>query len=88
MLSGGLSQPVHHLNRLVDFLSEFLKGYEHENDLPKEWLTHLDLFIAYRRILLYTVMEGWRRSKPELQKSWKAMIIRHPDILGTVDFKN
>jgi Ser/Thr protein kinase RdoA (MazF antagonist) len=65
-LSGRLSQPVHHRDRLVDFLKEFLKGYEHENDLPKEWLVHLDLFFAYRRILLYIVMGGWRRSKPGL----------------------
>lgn len=88
MLSGGLTQPVHHRDRLVDFLSEFLKGYEHENDLPKEWLTHLDMFFAYRRILLCIVMEDWRRSKPGLQRSWKEMIIRHPDILITNDVEN
>ena len=81
MHSGGLTHPVHHQNRLLDFLNEFLKGYQQENDLSKEWLTHLDLFFAYRRILLYTVMEGWRRSKPEIQRSWKAMIIHPPEIL-------
>ena len=88
MLSGGLTQPVHHLDRLTSFLNEFLKGYQQENGLSKEWLTHLDLFFAYRRILLYNVMEGWRRSKPELQNSWKAMIINQPEILGNVDFEN
>lgn len=82
MLSGGLSQPLHHHDRLEAFLKEFLKGYERENKLSRDWLNYLDLFFAYRRILLYIVMEGWRRSKPELQKSWKAMIIDRPKILG------
>ena len=83
MLSGGLGQPVHHRDRLVDFLKEFLKGYQRENNLSKEWLNHLDLFFAYRRILSYIVTEDWRRTKPELQKSWKVMIINRPEILGS-----
>ena len=86
MVSGGLDQPIHHRERLVDFLREFLKSYYRENDLSQEWLDHLDLFYAYRRILLYLVMEGWRKSKPALQESWKNMILTRPEILGKVDF--
>ena len=82
MISGGLSQPVHHRERLVDFLIKFLKGYEKENNLSHDWLNYLDLFFDYRRILAYIVMEGWHKSKPELHKSWKTMIINHPNILG------
>jgi len=78
MQSGGLTQPIHHRDRLEDFLKEFRKGYQLENTLQRDWLSHLDLFFAYRRILLYTVMEGWRKSKPYLQKSWKEMIINRP----------
>jgi hypothetical protein len=44
-----------------------------------EWL---DLFIAYRRILIVTVMNDWIRSKPELHTSWKRMILSQPEIIG------
>jgi len=81
MLSGGLSQPMHHPGRLGEFLRHFLMGYSREYPLPDEWQAHLEPFYAYRRLLLYTVMAGWRRSDPKLQKSWKKMILERPDIL-------
>jgi len=87
MVSGGLNQPVHHREHLVNFITEFLKGYYRENDLSGDWLYHLDLFFAYRRILLYTVMGGWRKSKPELQKSWREMILNRPPVLGRIEYK-
>lgn len=80
MQSGGLNRPVHHLERLVDFLKLFMNGYSQENALDRDWLKRLDTFIAYRRILLYIVMEGWRQSDPALQKFWKGMILNQPDI--------
>lgn len=86
MLSGGLSQPVHNREYLINFLKEFLKGYYQENDLSRDWLNLLDLFFAYRRILLYTVMESWRKSKPGLQKSWREMIINCPPVLKKIEF--
>ena len=80
--SGGLTLPLHHRDRLENFLKVFLQGYQQENYLSRDWLDQLDLFFAYRRILLYTVMEDWRMSKPDLQKSWKKMIINRPEVIG------
>lgn len=80
--SGGLTAPVHDREKLVGFLNAFWDGYQRENDLDKFWLSHLDLFFAYRRILLYLVMAGWRESVPQLRKSWKDMIINEPVVLG------
>jgi Ser/Thr protein kinase RdoA (MazF antagonist) len=81
-LSGGLNKPVHDKRKLIGFLDNFLEGYARENQLPSEWLGRLDLFIAYRRILLFTVMNKWVRSNPKLHTSWKRMIITSPEIVG------
>jgi hypothetical protein len=51
-------------------------------------LQHLDTFFAYRRILAYLVMEGWRKSKPDLQRSWKEMILNPPVVLAESDIQS
>ena len=83
--SGGMSQPVHHRDKLLEFLRLFLEGYRREHDLSPTWLNHLDLFFAYRRILLFVVMNDWIRSQPELQLTWKNMIMSVPEIVGECD---
>jgi hypothetical protein len=67
---------------LLGFLSFFMEGYEREHHLSSEWVDRLDLFIAYRRILLFTVMHGWIQSQPELHTSWKQMILSQPEVIG------
>ena len=81
-LSGGMSRPVHNREKLLGFLSFFMEGYEREHHLSSEWVDRLDLFIAYRRILLFTVMHGWIQSQPELYTSWKQMILSQPKVIG------
>jgi Ser/Thr protein kinase RdoA (MazF antagonist) len=82
-LSGGLNGPVRDREKLLGFLGFFMEGYEREHHLSSEWLGRLDLFIAYRRILLFTVMYGWIRSKPDLYTSWRQMILSPPQVVGT-----
>ena len=81
-LSGGMDRPVYDQEKLLGFLDLFLEGYECEHHLSSEWLDRLDLFVAYRRILLYTVMHGWIQSKPDLRASWKQMILTQPRVIG------
>ena len=81
-LSGGLDRPVANREKLLKFLELFLEGYERERHLPPEWLARLDLFIAYRRILLYIVMYAGIRSKPAYQQAWKRMILTQPKVCG------
>lgn len=81
-LSGGLNGPVHQRNKLLGFLENFLAGYASENQLPSECLAWLDWFIAYRRILLFTVMNDWVRSNPKLHTTWKRMILSSPAVVG------
>ena len=83
-LAGGMERPVHHPQKVRDFLRLFMEGYETENHLPEGWLDQIDLFIAYRRLLLFTVMQGWINSKPDLLKSWKQMILEEPEVVGKI----
>ena len=80
--SGGLNSSLRRLNKLEEFLGYFMQGYRRENDLPLDWLRHLDLFIAYRRILLFIVMKNWIRSQPKRYRTWKRLILTQPEILG------
>jgi Ser/Thr protein kinase RdoA (MazF antagonist) len=80
--TGGMDRPVDDRGKLYRFLDLFLEGYEREHHLPPEWLDRLDLFVAYRRILLFTVMQGWIRSKPGRHASWKRMILDQPEVIG------
>jgi Ser/Thr protein kinase RdoA (MazF antagonist) len=81
-LSGGMAAPVHNRDKLLNFLDFFLEGYSRENRLTSEWLNRLDLFIAYRRILLFTVMNDWIQSQPKLHATWKQMILSQPEVAG------
>jgi amicoumacin kinase len=82
-ITGGMNRPVDTPDKLRKFLEYFLEGYEREHHLPQEWLDRLDLFIAYRRILLYIVMYEGIRSKPEEQRAWKHMILTQPEITAS-----
>ena len=81
-LSGGMAAPLHSRDKLHAFLGLFLEGYGREHHLSDTWLNHLDLFIAYRRILLFIAMHGWIASQPDLCTTWRAMILSQPEIVG------
>lgn len=82
-LSGGMNGPIHNRDKLLRFLALFLEGYNREHQLASNWLDRLDLFIAYRRILLFIVMNDWVRAQPKLHQSWKQMILSEPEIVGS-----
>lgn len=82
--AGGMHRPVHHREKLVDFLRYFMEGYQREFQLDRDWLDKLDLFFAYRRILLFIVMQGWIASQPEMHASWRKMIMEQPTVAGRI----
>lgn len=81
--TGGLNRPLANAEPLRHFLEGFMEGYRWENDLDPFWLGQLDLFIAYRRVLGFVVMQDWLRSKPSQRAEWKRMILEEPPILGS-----
>ena len=52
-----------------------------ENNLDSFWLKQIDLFIAYRRVLGFIVMQDWLDKKPTTRRSWKKMIMEEPPIM-------
>lgn len=88
--TGGLGSPVHDQEKLQEFLCCFLTGYEREQHLAPAWLSHLNLFIAYRRILMFIVMNDWIRSDAKGHATWKQMILDQPDIVGDlqIDYRS
>jgi amicoumacin kinase len=80
--TGGLNRPLANAAPLRQFLEGFMEGYRWENHLDPFWLSQIDLFIAYRRIMGFIVMQNWLRTKPSQRAAWKAMILEEPPILG------
>jgi amicoumacin kinase len=80
--SGGLEKPVQNQRAVQSFLSAFRKGYEEENLLDEFWWQQLDLFIHYRRTLLFCVMQDWMESNPTARNSWKRMILNPPPVVN------
>ncbi len=80
--AGGMDRPLASRAALRDFLDVFMQGYETENHLEAFWLGKIDLFVQYRRMLLFTVMQGWLNKKPSARAAWKKMILNDPPVLG------
>jgi amicoumacin kinase len=80
--TGGMERPLEDAGILHFFLHHFMQGYETENHLDPAWLEKIDLFIEYRRILLFTVMQGWLSTQPEKYAQWKKMILEDPPVLN------
>jgi Ser/Thr protein kinase RdoA (MazF antagonist) len=81
-MTGGMERPLQDRARLRAFLDFFLEGYARENHLSAEWLDRLNLFIAYRRLLMFTVMQDWLEAKPDVRHGWKQMILTEPEVVG------
>ena len=58
-VTGGMMNPVKNMDVLNKFYTYFLKGYRTENEIDKFWFDQLGVFLEYRRLLLYTVLQGW-----------------------------
>ncbi|RPJ36688.1 MAG: hypothetical protein EHM21_18855 [Chloroflexi bacterium] len=80
--TGGLARPLVDAAPLHHFLDAFMQGYETENHLDPFWLGQVDLLISYRRLLLFTVMQGWLDTQPKTRATWKAMIMEEPPLVN------
>jgi len=83
-LSGGMERPLSDKDALLHFVCRLLKGYRQECDLPIEVLDAIELFIAYRRALLFTVMQDWLKTRPEQFETWKRLTIEQPPIMELI----
>jgi amicoumacin kinase len=83
-VTGGIERPVYNSEPIRPTLDAFMRGYRTEHQLDDFWLDHLDLFISYRRILLWSVLQDFLGSKPDVKKSWKEMILTEPPAFGRI----
>ncbi|NLG24089.1 MAG: phosphotransferase [Clostridiales bacterium] len=75
---GGFFEPARDRDRLTGFLDAFLSGYERENHLADAEIARLDLFLSYRRLLLFTCMQDWLDTQPEIRSGFRALIADPP----------
>ncbi|MGN1188714.1 MAG: phosphotransferase enzyme family protein [Lachnospiraceae bacterium] len=73
-VTGGMMKPVSKPEVLKRFYKHFLEGYQTENVVDLFWLEKLGLFLEYRRLLLYTVLQGWLSNDKKADEAFLSMI--------------
>lgn len=73
-VSGGMMNPITDMDVLKRFYSCFLEGYFTENRIDDLWLRNLGIFLEYRRLLLYTVMQDWLSNDKAADEAFLNMI--------------
>lgn len=73
-VTGGMMKPVSKPEVLKKFYKHFLEGYQTDNVLDSFWLEKLGLFLEYRRLLLYTVLQGWLSNDKKADEAFLGMI--------------
>jgi Ser/Thr protein kinase RdoA (MazF antagonist) len=79
-LCGGMHRPLDSIEPLKKYFDSFINGYEQENHLDEMWLKQINIFIDYRRLLLFTVMQDYLNTNVSLKESFIAMINEPPKI--------
>lgn len=80
-VTGGMLSPIAKPEVLREFYKHFLKGYHTENQLDSFWFGQLGVFLEYRRLLLYTVLQGWLTNDKDANEAFLNMIKNPCDII-------
>ena len=83
-VTGGMMTPISKPEVLREFYRHFMEGYRTENELDEFWLGQLGVFLEYRRLLLYTVLQGWLSNDKKADEAFLNMI-NHPCDLSILD---
>jgi Ser/Thr protein kinase RdoA (MazF antagonist) len=83
-LAGGIFNNVYNKEPIQRYFNEFINGYETENHIEDFWLKQIDTFINYRRMLLFTCMQGYLNQNTELKNGFLSMIKEAPDIVRSL----
>lgn len=75
---GKLEHPPVDPARLKVMVQAFMRGYKSENQLDIAWFDHVELFLQYRRILLFIVFaEGLAQHDPAHYQAWRSRILEN-----------
>lgn len=73
-VTGGMMNSISKPEVLKKFYKHFLEGYQTENVLDSFWFDKLGVFLEYRRLLLYTVLQGWLSNDKDADEAFLNMI--------------
>jgi amicoumacin kinase len=79
--AGGFERPQKNKDFSKYLLDKFMSGYERENHLDSIWLDKLELFLSYRRMLLFIVFYDGLKNDKEYFEHWKRRIIDNMPIM-------
>ncbi len=83
-LSGGMFNRVYNKEPIKRYFDHFINGYEKENHIDEFWLKQIDTFINYRRLMLFTCMQGYLSQNKELENNFLNMIKEAPEIYSAL----
>lgn len=78
--SGGFDRPLNDKDALKRFMESYLDGYEKETHIDGATLENLDLFLNYRRMIIFTAMQDYMNSNPKVKEANKRMIRESPEV--------
>lgn len=79
--AGKFEKPQKDRSMAESFMADFFRGYNKENQIEKEWMSKLELFLSYRRILLFIAMyDGIKKDKKHFD-IWRSRILDGATIL-------
>ena len=61
---------VREREQLKRFFDNFINGYEKQNHLDQLRYDRIPLFVNYRRMLLFTCMQDWLNTVPEIKNGF------------------
>ena len=79
---GGMDRPWTDTEPHREFFTAFMEGYTAETNLDVSLAKELDSFLQYRRLLMFTVMNGSMHGRPEDRAAWKNLILKQPPLLS------
>ncbi|MCX7773727.1 MAG: phosphotransferase [Clostridia bacterium] len=81
---GGFDRPLEKTDDLKRFFDAFLEGYQYETHLDPLCLKDLDMFLNYRRMIIFTAMQDYMNGNPKVKMANKKMILECPAVFDKI----
>lgn len=75
---GGMYNQITNLKFIEHFLEVFIEGYRKENFIDEVFIKQINIFINYRRLLVYVSMENYLNKNQQLKDGFLDMIKNPP----------
>lgn len=79
--AGGFEIPQADRRFPAYFIDRFMNGYEQFNHMPSSWMDKMELFLSYRRVILFTATYNSLQQNADHFNMWRKRIMSHAPIL-------